>query len=182
MDASPQGHHQVPKSSVVRCSPSFPPPPSRALPFYHILHPLSPPAQDPREYEWAKTHPGVVSAVPQLISGFLSPAAAVKPTLSNTPGAAPGQPLPTAGDRGTARGPAARPEALRGGGAGRTLTTAPHAGAWSPSRLRAPSSGSPHPVAHGCLGLPPSRPPPRPSRPGHPPSARRAVGRAHART
>lgn len=62
------------------------------------------------------------------------------------------------------------------------LTTARRVGVWSSLRLQAPTSESPHPVAHGSLHLPPSRPRPRPSRPGHPPRARRAIDRAHART
>lgn len=62
------------------------------------------------------------------------------------------------------------------------LTTARRVGVWSSLRLQAPTSESPHPVAHRSLHLPPSRPQPRPSRPGHPPRARRAIDRAHART
>lgn len=80
MDTSPtKGHHQALKSGVVKCFPTFRLPPTRALPLFYILQPLSPPAQDSCESEWTKTNPRPVSAVPQLMPGFLSTAAAVKP-------------------------------------------------------------------------------------------------------
>lgn len=58
-----------------------------------------------------------------------------------------------------------RPQDLRDRMVGRMLTIAPPVGAWSSSKPRAQTSGSLHPVAHSSLGLPPSRPPPRLSRP-----------------
>lgn len=82
MDIFPKGCRQVPKCPSLRClscSPNLPAPADLSTPPFPHSTPLTPPAQDPWEYEWARTAPSPVSAVPQLISGFLSSAAAVKP-------------------------------------------------------------------------------------------------------
>lgn len=64
---------------MVKCFSTFALPPTRALPLFYSLHPLSPPALDSCESAWTRTNPRPVSTVPQLIRGFLSSAAAVKP-------------------------------------------------------------------------------------------------------